>query len=128
MSRCKICDEGMLFHFDAINRHLYTHKTSLKAYKAAHPAFTGEEVYNQNRKACEKIKRKRKYEFDAACIQKWSCTVGGARKYYSDNIDEMCLRFDFEISYIFIFKIKIKTFKKVCSMIKGINEEKSINC
>lgn len=90
--RCKICDESLLFHFESITRHLYTHKVSFKAYKAEHQAFSGQDLYRKNQRANEKIKRKRKYEFDAASIQKWSCTVRGNRKYYSTNMDEMCLR------------------------------------
>jgi len=91
--KCKICDEGMLFHFDAINRHLYTHKITLKEYKTAHPAFSGEESYKTTRKTCDRLKRKRKYEFDAASVQKWSVTVAaGKTKYYSNNLEEMCLR------------------------------------
>ena len=66
---------------------------TLKEYKTAHPAFSGEESYKTTRKTCDRLKRKRKYEFDAASVQKWSVTVAaGKTKYYSNNLEEMCLR------------------------------------
>ena len=40
--KCKMCDEVVLFHFDAINKHLsQAHNSTMHAYKNSYPAFSG---------------------------------------------------------------------------------------
>ena len=79
---------------------------TLKTYKEAHPAFSNEQSYRAITRRMsaasasvvavgrgQPIKRKRKkLEFDAASVQKWSITTTSKQKFYSINMEEMCLR------------------------------------
>ena len=39
---CKMCNEEVLFHFDAINKHLsVAHNSTMHTYKSTYTAFTG---------------------------------------------------------------------------------------
>ena len=132
--KCKMCDVTVLFHFDAINKHLSTvHSTTMHSYKTQYTAFTGDKEYKAVIKAADKEKARQnriarhaealtdamgltasnppnskpksknntaatrgkarsKFQMDEAAILKWSITLNNTMRYYSNNLEEMCVR------------------------------------